>query len=398
MIILSPEAVRGLMIAAQGLDHLPPPPATKDSILAAIRRMHMLQIDSINVIARAPYYVLWTRLGDYNPQWLDELLEEGALFEYWSNANCFLPMEDYPLYRAGSRIVTEKNPGKWLDEHPETADKVMNRIRTQGETLASDFVRTDGQKGDWWNWKEEKVALEYLYFLGEIMVRRRHNFQRVYDLRERVYPEADKLPSVSLEDAHDQFVLKTVQALGVTRPEWIANYFRMKQAQVKAALKRLEARDQLMTVLVENWDSPGYIHPDHLEMVEAAADGAVPQSRTTFLSPFDPLVWDGRRVMAVFDFDFFIEFYFPEPKRKYGYFSLPILYNNALIGRLDPKAHRKERLFEVKALHLEPGVVVDDVMITEIKRVLKACAMWHDTPQVVVRHATEPDLIELLSD
>ena len=110
-----------------------------------------------------------------------------------------------------------------------------------------------------------------------------------------------------------------------------------------------------MTIAVEGWKKPGYIHPDNLNMVEAAAEGQIPQSKTTLLSPFDPLVWSRERTLDVFDFDFPIEFYFPADKRRYGYFSLPILYQNQLIGRLDPKAHRKDGIFEVKALHLEPG-------------------------------------------
>jgi len=398
MKILSQDAVRGLMIAAQGLHDDPQPPATKNAVRSIIRQIHMLQIDSINVIARSPYLVLWSRLGDYDPRWLDDLLAEGVLFEYWSNAICFLPIEDYPLYRAGSRIINEKRPRKWLDEHPAVTETVLNHVRTKGETRASDFERTDDQKGGWFNKKEEQIALEYLFYLGELMVRKRHNFQRIYDLRERVLPDFDKLADVSLADAHDQFVLNTMQALGVTKAEWIADYFRLKKADAKAALKRLEKQDRLMTVAVEGWETPGYIHPDTLKRVEDAAEGKIPHSKTTFLSPFDPLVWDRRRALDLFGFDYKIEFYMPAPKRIYGYFTLPILYNNALIGRLDPKAHRKEGIFEVKALHLEPNVIVDDALVAALKSTLQACAAWHKTPQVIVRQATAPGLAERLSD
>src|SRR5262245_61456778 len=114
---LSREAVRGLMIAAQGLDDDPQPPATKQAVRSIIRQIHMLQIDSISVVARAPYFVLWSRLGDYDPRWLDDLLEEAALFEHYASANCFLPIEDYPLYLAGSRIFDWRDPHKWVDDH-----------------------------------------------------------------------------------------------------------------------------------------------------------------------------------------------------------------------------------------------------------------------------------------
>ncbi len=393
----SQDAVRGLMIAAQGL-HDDPQPPTKKAVRSIIRQMHLLQIDSINVVARAPYFVLWSRLGDYNPLWLDELLEEGALFEYWSHAVCLLPIEDYPLYRAGSRVIDWKNPRKWLDEHPDITEMVLDHVRTYGETCASDFERMDGQKSTWTNWKDEKIALEYLFFLGELMVRKRHNFQQVFDLRERVFPDFDKLPEVSLADAHDQLVLHTIQALGVTKAEWIANYFRFKTTWVNAALKRLEKQDRVMRVNVEGWKKPCYIHPDNLKQVDAAVEGNIPHSKTNLLSPFDPLVWDRGRALDLFNFDFPIEFYFPAAKRNYGYFSLPILYNNQLIGRLDPKAHRKEGIFEVKAIHLEPHVELDDALVAAVKATIKACAEWHKTPQVVVRMSNVPGLAEQLAD
>lgn len=395
---LSQDVVRGLMIAAQGLHDDPQPPASKNAVRAIIRQMHMLQIDSINVIARSPYLVLWSRLGEYEPRWLDDLLEEGALFEYWSHAVCFLPIEDFPLYRAGSRILELGRYREWLDKHPAVAEMVLNHIRTNGGTRHADFERTDGKKPIWFNAKDEQIALESLFFLGELMVRKRHNFQRVYDLRERILPDSDKLPIVALAEAHDQFVLNTIQALGVTKMEWIASYFRLKVADVRAALKRLEKQHRLMTVAVEGWKSPGYIDPDNLKRVEAAAEGNIPCSKTTFLSPFDPLIWDRDRALNLFGFDYKIEVYTPAPKRKYGYFTLPILYNNALIGRLDPKAHRKEGIFEVKALHLEPGVIVDDALVAAVKSALQACAAWHKTPQVVVREASEPGLAQRLSD
>ena len=395
---LSLDAVRGLMIAAQGLDERPRPRPTKKAVRSIIRQMHILQIDTIHVIARSPYLVLWSRLGDYNPRWLEELLAEGALFEYWSHAACFLPIEEYPLYRHLYDSWLGGRARKWLDENSALAETVLNHVRTNGETRSSDFERTDGQKTGWWNWKEEKIALEYLFYAGELMVRKRHNFQRIYDLRERVLAEVEAPPDVSLAEAHDQFVLNTIQALGVVKAEWIGDYFRLSKSDTRAALKRLAQQDRLMPVEVEGWTSPGYIHPDNIKQVDAAAKGKIPRSKTTFLSPFDPLVWDRARALDLFNFDYKIEVYTPAPKRKYGYFTLPILYNNALIGRIDPKAHRKEGIFEVKALHLEPGVVVDDALVAELKAALQACAAWHKTPQVVVRSAAKPGLAERLSD
>ena len=402
---LSQDAVRGLMIAAQGLQQCAPLAATKADLRQIIRQMYVLQIDTIHVVARSPYLVLWSRLGDYDPGWLDELLTEGALFEYWSHAACFLPMEDYPLYRRimlNRRTWLEHRWSKWLDAHAELVDRIQAHIRENGAVRSSDFERTDGVRGGWWNWKDEKTVLEGLWLRGDLMVRQRHNFQRIYDLRERVLPDWDDSRSPSIEAVYETFVLNTVKALGVTKAAWIVDYFRMYMYMHKKLVLRvfenLAKSGQIQTVQVEGWDVPGYFHPDQREAIEAAANGEIPVSRTTLLSPFDPLVWDRARAQELFNFTYQIECYTPALKRIYGYFTLPILYNNTLIGRLDPKAHRKEGIFEVKALHLEPGVIVDDTLVAELKSVLQACAAWHKTPQVIVRTATEPGLAECLSD
>jgi len=397
---LTQAAVRGLLIAAQGLQQQKPRKVTEKTVRDIIRQMHVLQIDTISVVARSPYFVLWSRLGDYEPRWLDHLLEKGALFEYWSHAACFLPIEDFAYYWLGmmERGSTDNGWQKWLQEHQEVAQRVMDTVRENGNVRSSDFERSDGQKGGWWNRKDEKIALEALFNGGQLMIRKRHNFQRIYDLRERVLPDWDEAQAATKEQIHEQFVLNTIKALGVTKAEWIADYFRLKKADTLKALKILEQEDRVGRIEVEGWTTPGYFHFDNEALVMAAAKGKIPQSKTTLLSPFDPIVWDRQRASELFNFDYKIEVYTPAPKRKYGYFTLPILYNNQLIGRLDPKAHRKEGIFEVRAVHLEPGAEVDDAMVASLKETIKACADWHKTPQVVVRSANVPGLAEQLAD
>src|SRR3954464_4615655 len=146
---LSQDAVRGLMIAAQGLQKCPPSPTTKADVRQIIRQMHVLQIDTIHVVARSPYLVLWSRLGDYNPRWLDELLAEGALFEYWSHAACLLPIEDYGLYRRLMLAKSEKSRA-WMEAHPDALEHVMGRISEGGPVRSAEFARTDGKAGGWW--------------------------------------------------------------------------------------------------------------------------------------------------------------------------------------------------------------------------------------------------------
>ena len=398
---LSQEAVRGLMTAAQGLEQPSPIQSSKADVRRIMRQMHILQIDTISVVARSPYFVLWSRLGDYAANWLDELLSEGAIFEYWSHAASFLPIEDYPLYRRlmiDGKTWNEKSWRAWLEKHGTLIESMRSHIHEHGAVRSADFERPDRPTTGWWDWKDEKIVLEGMWLRGDLMVSKRHNFQRVYDLRERIVTEWEDQHAPSLEAVYQTFVLNTVKALGVTKGAWIADYFRLPKKTALPVIKDLEKRGELQTVEVEGWDVPVYFHPNQRKTIEAAADGEFPRSKTTLLSPFDPLVWDRARAQELFNFNYLIECYTPAPKRVYGYFTLPILYNNTLIGRLDPKAHRKDGIFEVKALHLEPGVVVDDALIAALKQTLQTCAAWHKTPQVIVRQATHPELAQLLSD
>jgi uncharacterized protein YcaQ len=396
---MSQHAARELMVAATGLAARPQLPAQKPDVLAIIRQMGVLQIDTIHVVARSPYLVLWSRLGNYTPSWLDELLAEGDLFEYWSHAACFLPIEDYPLYRSrmlAGQINGWKHWNAWLEEHRALVDQLLAQVRDHGPVRSSDFERTDGQKGGWWNWKAEKHALELLFATGELMIARRHNFQRIYDLRERVLPNWDDTQAPDPDTVRQRLVLKSVQAMGILPTRWVADYYRLRAADAQRTVRELAASGQLLPVTVAGWAEPAYIHPANRALAERAADGAIQPTLTTLLSPFDPLVWDRARASGLFGFDYLIECYTPAPKRRYGYFTLPILRRGQVIGRLDPKAHRKEKIFEVKALHLEPGIAIDEALAADLATALHDCATWHATPEVVLRWADPPELRELV--
>jgi uncharacterized protein YcaQ len=388
---LSLNVARQLSLAAQGLLHPVGRPADRTDVLAAIRRMGALQIDTIHVIARSPYLVLWSRLGDYKKEWLDEWLAEGALFEYWSHAACFLPIEDYPLYRQLMLhgLKGWKNSHAWLEQHPKLVENVLTRIRKQGAVRSSDFQGSSKPPGGWWNWKEEKMALEHLYNIGTLMIARRERFQRVYDLRERVLPPGldQNLPDV--EQVQVALTEKAIKAMGITLPQWVADYFRLSKRDTAQALRALQADGRILPVQVEGWESPAYIHASHRSLAEKALKEGLQPRVTTFLSPFDPLIWDRERARVVFDFDYRLECYLPAPKRRYGYFVLPILHHDRLIGRMDPKAHRKEGIFEIRSLSLEAGIDPDEAMVSDVADTLKRFAAWHGTPQVLVRK-TEP--------
>jgi hypothetical protein len=214
------------------------------------------------------------------------------------------------------------------------------------------------------------------------MVARRENFQRVYDLRERVLPAWDDARLPPAGTAEGALVEKTVRALGVTQARWVPDYFRMERRAAREALQYLMREGTLIEVRVDGWSEAAYVHRSCLALAERAASGEVRARRTTFLSPFDPLVWHRERARVVFGFDYRLECYTPAAQRRWGYYVLPILRNGRLVGRMDAKAHRRSATFEVKSLHLEDGIRDHTRVARDVARALVALAEWHGTPAV----------------
>ncbi len=396
MIELTNTSARQVMLSTLGLAQFPQKKATRDDLLSTIKQMHLLQIDTISVVARSHYLVLWSRLGDFPLNWLDELLEEGQLFEYWSHAACMLPIEDYKFYR--HRMLNRERSLTWISEHRAETDKLLAHIRLKGPVRSADFERPANRKGTgWWDRKPEKEMLEVLFNAGILGIARRQGFQRFYDLHERVMPEWSDTQALAEAEIELAFARKATQALGVAQAPWISNYFYRNKKHTLAALKVLLDSGEIVPVKVEGWKQEGYIHRDNLPVVEAALAGEIDFNLTTLLSPFDPLVSDRERALTTFGFDYKIECYTPAAKRRYGYFTLSILHKGQLVGRIDAKAHRKEKIFEVKKLHLEPGVPVTDELALALVQTFQGCADWHKTPQVIVRWSDPPHLTELLN-
>jgi uncharacterized protein YcaQ len=388
---LSLSAARTLHLAAQGLLQPRRRKARQPDVLEAIRQMGVLQIDTIHVVARSPYLVLWSRLGDYPQPWLEQSLAAGELFEYWAHEACFVPIEDYGLYRhrmLNPEAMGWKYSATWMKERRTEVDAVLEHIRVNGPTRSSDFERTDGQSGGWWSWKPEKRSLEVLFTTGALMIAARHNFQRIYDLAERVLPHWDDSRMPADDDTRRALVLKAVKAMGCARGAWISDYFRTRPPRLDP--ETLVEEGALLRAWVDDWDDPVYVHPDHAGLLESAAAGALSATLTTILSPFDPVVWDRRRAQELFGFDYRLECYTPADKRRYGYFTLPILRRGALVGRVDAKAHRRDGVFELKSLVLEPGTRVSERFARDIAGALQRLANWHDCPQIQVTQAT-PD-------
>ncbi len=401
MISLSLTAARNLQLAAQGLLHPAKSKASKAEVLACIRRMGVLQIDTISVVARSPYLVLWSRLGDYPLNWLDQHLAEKNLFEYWSHEACFIPIEHFGRYR--HQMLQPDNMGwklnqSWQLENAKHIQQVLTHIKKNGACRSADFVGNTEKNNGWWDWKPEKRSLEVLFTTGQVMVDRRQGFQRVYDLTERVHPTWQDQRDLG-KRAHDEEnqVLDAVRALGITQAQWIADYFRMKKLAHKLSAQALADRGLLQVVRVEGWQEDFYVHPAHKDLLNQAQAGQLKASLTTLLSPFDPIVWDRKRALDFFHFDYKIECYTPQSKRQYGYFTLPILRRGKLIGRIDAKAHRKIGVMEIKALHLEAEVNFSEALGLDLKRVLKRFSDWHATPELQIGYCSDAGLRQFLT-
>ena len=397
MFCLTQEMVRTAMLAAQGLHSLPKQPAVKEDILPMIRQMGYLQIDTIQAVKRSQYLVLWSRLGDYDPDWLDEVYSQGVLFEYFAHSLCYLPIEDYPIFRG--LILYDDRTGndwhKWAQEHPEVIQRILIAVQERGPVSALDFESQTISTG-WGDVKHEKLALNRLFSMGELMVTHRENFRRYYDLRARVLPDWDDADALDYEAAREALLLKSIRALGVVREDWAAAYYYFLKTGISEVLSDLAAHEHLIQIRVEGWDLPAYIHPENIPMMEAVVNDELKPTHTTFLSPFDPLISDRERALTLFDFDYKMESYKPAKDRIYGYFCLPILHNGRLIGRLDPKADRKRKRMEIKKIYIEQGVKIDNVLVKTLKDTLAQFTTWHGMSSLEIGPTDPPELQEAL--
>lgn len=358
---------RRLLLGAQGLLDEPRRKATPDVLYDLIERMGFVQIDSINIIARAQHLTLASRLQGYRPALLERLLErERTLFEHWTHDASAIPTVWYPQWKPRFeryRLRVLEHPW-WLERvgpDPKSLfDHVRQRILHEGPLMTKDFEdeRPAGTDKTWWGWKPHKAALEYLWRTGELAIARRINFHKVYDLAERVLPAAHHAPAPSAGEHLDWACRTALERLGIASADELAGFWRaVSLEEARAWGERAAARGEIATVEVESEDG------SRPRKSWAVADwqeraAALPQAppRVRLLSPFDPILRDRKRTLRLFDFDYRFEAFVPGPKRQHGYYVLPILEGDRLVGRLDPKLHRERGLLEIKGLWWEPGV------------------------------------------
>ncbi len=356
---LTLSAARHLHLAAQGLLKKPRRRAQPADILTTIQRMSLLQIDTINIVARSPYLVLFSRLGYYPPEWLDSALRQGELMEYWAHEACFLPRSDFALVR--HRMLSPDNMGwkyrqAWMQEHAEEIEQLIAHIHEKGPVRSADFEHPHKGTSGWWEWKPHKRHLEGLFTAGKVMVIERRNFQRVYDLTHRVMPEWDDSRDMLTQAAAETVMLEnSARSLGIFRGQWLADYYRLRQPALGPLLEGWQAQQRVVRVEVETLGEM-WLHADLLPLLTQAQAGKLTATHSAVLSPFDPVVWDRKRAEQLFNFSYRLECYTPAPKRQYGYFVLPLLHKGQLVGRMDAKMHRKTGELQIIALWLEKGL------------------------------------------
>ncbi|MDB4938574.1 MAG: hypothetical protein JWP87_5546 [Labilithrix sp.] len=346
---------RRIALAAQALDAPRRASAKGAALLETVDRLGVLQIDAVNVLARAHYVPLYSRLGPYDQARLDDAAygRSRSLFEYWGHQASLLPVSLQPLFRwrmERARSLEQIYGGlaRFVRERRAYVDSVLEEVRERGALRAGELTSSVPRTGGWWGWSDAKRALEFLFWAGLVTTRSRKNFERIYDLTERVLPPeivAAKTPSVV--DAHRELVKISARALGIATDDDLADYFRLRLGDVRPRIAELVEERALAPVRIDGVAKPAYL----------AAGAKVPRSVTgrALLSPFDPLVWHRARTHRLFDFHYRIAIYTPEHLREHGYYVLPFLDGDALAARVDLKAAREESTLLVQAAHLEPG-------------------------------------------
>ena len=342
------QQLQNITLESQGLLQTAPFGKGKKAVLNALETLGYLQIDTLSIVERAHHHTLWTPIPDYKTAYLDELVKERKVFEYWFHAASYLPMRDF-RFALPQMSEVKQSKTHYYNADPRVMQYVMDAIRAEGPKKARDFESETKKPGSWWNWKPAKTALERLFLNGDLMISARNGMQKTYDLAERVLPANIDLTVPSPMEFAEYLVKTYLQAYGFTTVKQIThlktgealrkNVNDVLQALLEEQVVQKVALEGLPSVLVRS------------ELMEKPIRKN--SSEIRFLSPFDNSIIHRDRIRQFFDFDYRIECYTPKEKSQYGYFCLPILFGGTFIGRMDCKAHRKEKQLELIHLHIE---------------------------------------------
>jgi hypothetical protein len=370
------EARRAALAAQQFLGGGSAPRSGK-AFAEIVRRLGVVQIDSVNVLVRSHYLPVFSRRGNYKSALLERAAyDDRLLFEYWGHEASLLPVEAYPLFRwrmddARKGVGTWGRLKRYATSHQDLVKAALDQIRERGPLGASELTDAGKSKGSWWGWSQGKEILEWLFWIGDVTTARRRNFERLYELPERVLPESVRnAPVPSREQAQRELMLIGARAMGVATARDLRDYFRLPAKEAATRLTELVEEGKLVPVSVEGWKQQGYLHHEaKIPRATAVADVAA------LLSPFDSLIWERQRTERLFDFHFRLEIYTPIHKRTHGYYVLPLLLGERIVGRVGLQSERQSGRLQVKGGSVEPGIQPERV-IEPLARQLSELAEW----------------------
>ncbi|MFB7893861.1 winged helix-turn-helix domain-containing protein [Microbacterium sp. NPDC056044] len=384
---LSAAEARRVALAAQGFARTRPAAAGTRQLNGALARMATLQIDSVNVFARSHYMPLFSRVGAYDTAALDRLLfdRRSPYVEYWAHVAAFIPAADWGLFDFRMQALRAKyssKPGGWFDANRDIVDWMRDELADRGPLRPAEIEHDakESARGPWWDWDVVKQALEYLWMFGEVAIAGRRGFERRYGLAEQVIPRHVLESPVPRDEAIHELVRRAARAYGVATAADIADYWRIADRKaVTTALGDLVDAGELQPVSVEGWTTAGrpakaWLHTDAVvpRKIDAAA----------ILTPFDPVVWFRDRAERLFDFEYRIEIYTPAPRRRYGYYSLPVLVGDDIVGRVDLKADRAASRLLVQSAWWEHGRPLDAA--PRLADELRLAAAWQGLESISV--------------
>ncbi|WP_086461252.1 crosslink repair DNA glycosylase YcaQ family protein [Agreia sp. VKM Ac-1783] len=376
---LSPALARRVALAAQGFGR----PSTDvvpgvRQIGALIDRLGLLQIDSVNVFERSHYLPVFARLGSYDKAQLDRVTYSPRITEYWAHEASFIPVDTLPLLRwrqQEHRDRAEADDDSWFSANRPMTQWLLAELAAKGPMRASEIEHdSNTRSGSWWGWSDVKRGLETLFRWGDVVSAGRTRFERVYALPEQVLPADIRDLHVPRDEAMRRLVSISARAHGVGTADDIADYFRLKAVDAVPAIRQLEEAGELVPVTIDAWAKPAWLHRDARlpRRIDAAA----------ILSPFDPVVWARSRALRLFDFHYRIEIYTPEPKRVFGYYVLPVLIDDRVVGRVDLKNDRQARVLRVRAAWAEDGA--PDETAPRLASVLRQTMQWQGLDSIDV--------------
>jgi uncharacterized protein YcaQ len=384
--VISQSLARRIALAAQGFGdgaEARRSPTERRRILDLVSRLGVVQLDSVNVLCRAHYLPFFARLGSYDRDLLDACAwgPKPGLFEYWGHEASLLPIDSQPLFRwrmeraaQGERVWG--HIARFGKDKKEYVEDVLAEVAARGPLRASEIESGERRKGRWWTRSDAKIALEWLFWTGRVAASSRKNFERRYDLPERVLPaKVLSKPTPDVETAHRELLLIAAHALGVATQDDLSDYFRLPRSAIGARVRELVEEGLLEETAVDGWEKTAYLDPARL--------GTKKKRVAALLTPFDPLIWYRPRAQRLFGFHYRIEIYTPPEKRAHGYYVLPFLLGDRLVARVDLKSDRAESTLRVQASHLEDhaeGSAIAPPLADELRRL----AEWLGLERVAV--------------